>query len=64
MQIVAHAATPIRGTTPLKKPNAPDVAIIRFAAATIVGFDEIFSAEANDCISTRSTYILSISCID
>lgn len=55
MQIVAQAATPILGTTPLKKPNGPEVAKIRLAADAILGFDEISWPEASDCISTRRT---------
>lgn len=53
--MVAHAATPIRGTTPLKKPKGPDVAKMRLAADAMVGFDETSLPEASDCISTRRT---------
>jgi hypothetical protein len=55
IQIVAHAATPMRGTMPRKKPKGPELARMRFAADAMVGFDDTSLPDTSDCISTRRT---------
>lgn len=68
IQIVAHAATPMRGTTPRNKPFTPEVARICLNVDTIVGDAGLVGSFFIDCISTRSTYgrkleIIDLNCI-
>ena len=55
MQIVAHEATPIRGTTPRKKPFNPDVLQMYLAVLTIVRDSGLDGPAFSDCISILST---------
>lgn len=55
IQIVAHAATPMRGTTPRNRPLTPVVARIYLKVDRIVGDVGRAGSFFIDCISTRST---------
>ena len=56
MHIVAHAATPIRGTTPLNRPLTPESRKMCFMVDTIVAFAGLVGSAFIDCISTRKTW--------
>jgi hypothetical protein len=56
MQIVAQAATPIRGTTPRNSPRGPEVRTIWRIVDNIVGDTGRDGSAFTDCISTRTTY--------
>lgn len=61
MHIVAHAATPIRGTTPRKRPRRPDFLTMCLNVESMVADLGRVGSCFMDCISTRRTYCMSSS---
>lgn len=58
MHIVAQEATPIRGTTPLKRPLTPDSWRIYLRVVNIDPLTGRVGSAFIDCISTRNTWNL------